>query len=212
MKGIVVPVLFLLASALHPAQAQSPTPVAGTDYIVISNGNPLDPTEGMVIVEEFFNYICPACNSFEPQFAAWVAQLPSYVKVVHVPASFRADFVPYARAYHAAQMFDIVDETHSAVYAAIHRTRALPAEGDRPDEEKVAEFYADYGVDAQAFLDAMRSFQVDFNVRRGADHMQRSLVSSTPSIVVNGRYLVRGKTFEDVLRIASFLIEKEHKD
>ena len=40
--------------------------------------------------------------------------------------------------------------------------------------------------------------------------MQRSRVSGTPSLVVNGRYLVRGQSTQDMLRIASYLIEKEH--
>jgi thiol:disulfide interchange protein DsbA len=39
--------------------------------------------------------------------------------------------------------------------------------------------------------------------------MQRTRIPSTPSIVVNGRYLVRGDTYADMLRIASYLIEKE---
>lgn len=212
MKSIVISALLMLvAGAFGPIQAQSPAPVAGQDYVEIPGGDPLDPADGMVVVEEFFNYICPACNSFEPQFVAWSDQLPSYVKLVHIPAVFRADFVPYARAYYAAQNFDLVDETHGAVYNAIHRTHMLPAEGDQPDEERIAAFYSGFGVDAKEFLVAMRSFEVDFNMRRGADHMKRSRVSGTPSIVINGRYLVRGETFADMLRVASYLIEKEHE-
>jgi thiol:disulfide interchange protein DsbA len=198
--------LVLLAGAVSHAQAQ--TPVAGTDYIEIGNGRPLDPAEG-VVVEEFFNYICPACNAFEPLFVAWAAKLPDGVKVVHVPASFRPDFVPYAKAYYAAQSLNIAEKAHAAVYQAIHRSRTLPAEGQRPDEEKIAAFYADYGVDAQQFLAAMKSFAVDLKVRRAAEHMTRSRIPSTPSLVINGRYLVRGNSYADMLRIADYLIEKE---
>jgi thiol:disulfide interchange protein DsbA len=132
------------------------------------------------------------------------------VELVHIPASFRADFVPYARAYYAAEALGLVGETHNAVYAAIHRTRTLPAEGDRPDEEKIAAFYANYGVDADEFLAAMRSFGTDAKIRQATQYMQRCKVSGTPSIVVNGRYLVRGSSRADMLRIADYLIEKEH--
>jgi thiol:disulfide interchange protein DsbA len=210
MRTIAISVmLVLLAGAFGPARAQTPTPVAGTDYVEISNGRPLDPADGVVVVEEFFNYICPACNAFEPLFVAWAAKLPSGVKLVHVPASFRADFVPYARAYYAAQSLNVAEKSHAAVYEAIHRARTLPAEGQRPDEEKIGAFYADYGVDAQQFLAAMRSFAVDLKVRRAAERMQRSRIPSTPSIVINGRYLVRGNSYPDMLRIADYLIEKE---
>ena len=199
--------LVLLAGGLNAAQAQ--TPVAGQDYLEISNGRPLDPAEGVVVVEEFFNYICPACNAFEPLFVAWAAKLPDDVKLVHVPASFRADFVQYAKAYYAAQSLNVAEKSHAAVYQAIHRARTLPAEGQRPDEEKIAAFYADYGVDEQQFLSVMKSFAVNLKVRRAAEHMQRSRIPSTPSVVINGRYLVQGDTYQDMLRIADYLIEKE---
>jgi thiol:disulfide interchange protein DsbA len=204
--------LMLLAFVANDAQAQAPAPVAGKDYVEIPNGRPLEPADGKVVVEEFFNYICPACNGFEPVFQAWQAQLPAYVKLVHIPASFRADFVPYARAYYAAETFGLVDKTHHAVYEAIHRTHKLPAEGDKPDDKKIAAFYSDYGVSADQFLAAMHSFGVDVKMRKATQHMQQCMVSSTPSIVVNGRYLVKGSSYADMLRIASYLIEKEHAE
>ncbi len=203
---VVLASLFLVLSA----QAQSPAPVAGRDYIEIPNGRPLEPSDGVVVVEEFFNYACPACNGFEPNFVAWTRQLPSYVKLEHVPAAFLPAFVQYARAYYAARALGLVDKTHQAVYDAIHRTHVLPGEGDRPDEARIAKFYADFGVKAEEFLAAMQSFGVDTQVRRATEHMQRNRIPSTPSIVVNGRYLVRGSSIEDVFRIATYLIEKEH--
>jgi thiol:disulfide interchange protein DsbA len=209
MKSTVIAALLALAiSVVVPVQAQSP--VAGKDYTEIPNGRPLDPpAAGTIVVEEFFNYICPACNSFEPTFVAWQAKLPADVKVVHIPATFRADFMQYAKAYYAAEALGLVDKTHRAVYEAIHVKHTIPAEGDRPDEEKIAAFYAGFGVDKDEFLSAMRSFGVNVKVNRVTEHMTKTRVPSTPTVVVNGRYQVKGTTWEDTLRIASFLIEKE---
>jgi thiol:disulfide interchange protein DsbA len=200
--------LALLVGTAH-GQALAPAPVAGTDYIEMSNGRPLDPADGKIVVEEFFNYICPACNAFEPLFVSWASKVAPDVKVVHVPATFRADFVQYAKAYYAAQSLNIAEKSHAAVYEGIHRARTLPAEGQRPNEERIAEFYANYGVTAEQFLATMRSFAVDLKVKRATEYMTRARIPSTPSIVVNGRYLVRGQTYADMLRIADFLIEKE---
>jgi thiol:disulfide interchange protein DsbA len=86
----------------------------------------------------------------------------------------------------------------------------LPGEGEKPDEEKIAAFYAGYGADKDQFLSTMRSFGTDLKVRRATEHLQRSKVMGTPTIVVNGRYLVMGGSRQDMLRIASFLVEKEH--
>lgn len=207
MKRVIVAALFLAACAV---QAQSPAPAAGKDYVEIPNGTPLDPGEGRVVVEEFFNYACPGCNGFEPRFVAWTKQLPPYVRLDHVPAAFRADFVQYARAYYAAQALGVADRAHQAVYDGIHHTRTLPGEGQKPDEARIAKFYAGFGVDADEFLAAMQSFGVNLKVRRATEHMQRLKIPETPSIVVNGRYLVRGESVDDMLRIASSLIEREY--
>jgi len=211
MKGSIISALLLLAaSVVGPAQAQTVVPLAGKDYIEIPNGRPLDPAEGVIVVEEFFNYICPACNSFEPSFVSWTKKLPPYAKVVHIPATFRADFMQYAKAYYAAEALGLVDKTHAAVYEAIHIKHAIPAEGDSPSDEKIAAWYANYGVSKDEFLSAMRSFGVNVKVNRATEQMQKSKVPSTPVLVINGRYLVKSSgSWDDLLRIATFLIEKE---
>ena len=212
MKTLILSAfVILLAGVASPVKAQSAAPVAGEDYVEISNGTPPDPSSSQVVVEEFFNYICPACYGFEPVLVAWAAKLPDYAKLVRVPATFRADFMQYARAYYAAEALGLVDKTHAAVYEAIHVTHKLPAEGDKPDDERIAAFYAGFGADKNEFLSTMKSFGVETKVRRATERMQRSRVSGTPSLVVNGRYLVRGESFKDRLEIASYLIEKEHK-
>ena len=211
MKKTIIPaLLILLASVFSSVQAQAQTPVAGTDYIEIPDGKPLEAADGKVVVEEFFSYICPACNSFELVFLNWQSRLPAYVQVNHVPATFRADFETYARVFYAAESFDLIEQSHEDVYDAVHRLHTLPGEGERIDENKIAEFYSQYGVDAEKFLAAMKGFSVNVKVRRATTQMQHSKVPSTPSLVINGRYLVRGRTYEDMLRTASYLIEKEH--
>ena len=209
--SIFIPALLLVISSVF-VTAQAQTPEAGKDYIEIRNGQPLKPADGKVVVEEFFNYVCPACNALEPTFEAWAKALPPYVKVVHIPAAFRPDFVQYARAYYAAQILGIADKTHEAVYDAIHRTHELPAEGDKPDEERIAEFYSKYGVDKKKFLSTMKSYRVEIMIRRAMDHLKRCKITSTPSIVINGRYLVKGRSYTDRLRIASYLINMEHTE
>jgi len=212
IKSFVVS-LFMsaLVAATSPANAQSGEPVAGKDYVEITNGTPPDPSSNQIVVEEFFNYICPACFGFEPLLVAWTAKLPPYAKLIHVPATFRADFMQYARAYYAAEALGLVEKTHAAVYEAVHVTHKVPAEGDKVDEDRIAAFYAGYGVDKTQFLNTMKSFGVETKLKRATERMQRSKISGTPSLVVNGRYLVRGDSSQDMLRIASYLIEKEHK-
>jgi protein dithiol oxidoreductase (disulfide-forming) len=210
MKRILIPALLIFLTQPF-ASAQAQAPVAGKDYVEIPNGKPLDPADdNKVAVEEFFSYICPACNGFEPILTAWAAKLPPYAKIVHIPATFRSDFMPYAKAYYAAEALGMEDKTHSAVYQAVHTTHKLPAEGDKVDEDRIAAFYADYGVTKDEFLSAMNSFGVQVKIRRATEHMKQCRVSSTPTIVINGRYLVQGNSYSEMLKTASYLIEKEH--
>ena len=211
-KSFIVPaLLFLISSTFIPAPAHAQEPVAGKDYIEIRNGTPLEPADGKVVVEEFFNYICPSCDTFEPLFEAWAKALPSYARVDLIPATFRPDFKVYARAYYAAQVLGLVDKTHKAIYKAIHNTHKLPAEGEKIDEARIAQFYSHYGVDAKKFLTTMKSYRVEIMIRRATKHMQDCKIPSTPSIVVNGRYLVHANSYQDMLRIASYLVDKVHK-
>jgi protein dithiol oxidoreductase (disulfide-forming) len=211
------------ATETTPAPAPAPTPkpevaapaapavalTEGTDFERIPGGTPFAPEKGKIEVVEFFNYICPACNSFHPMLESWLAQQADDVKMVFVPADFRPDFVPYARAYYAAQSFGLAEKAHDAVYKAIHDTHIIPAEGDTPNNAAVAAFYAQFGASAELFEGAMRSFAVDNKIRQGREFMVRSKVASTPSLVINGKYLVKGRSFEDKLRIASALIARE---
>lgn len=214
MKTLFVSVLLaVMAIASSPLYAESSgrALIAGLDYIEIPNGAPLEPAEGKVVVEEFFNYACPACDSFEPLFAPWAAKQPAWVKVVHIPAAFRPDFLPYAKAYYAADALGLVDKTHEAVYDAIHQTHQLPGEGAKIDDKVIAAFYANYGVSAEKFLSTMQSFTIDLKVRKATEHLQHSKVSSTPSLLVDGKYLVRGRTYADMLWIAGALVQKAHE-
>ena len=55
----------------------------------------------------------------------------------------------------------------------------------------------------------MTSFAIDAKLKRAQQFLQRSGVDSTPTLVVNGKYRVIGKTFEDSLRIADHLVAQE---
>lgn len=188
---------------------QGPAPVAGTDYVEIFSGQPWQPLDGKIEVAEIFNYICPACYAFDPSLRNWKAKQPADVRVVYVPAQFRPDFVPYAKAFFAAESLGIEEKSHQAVYEAIHQKHSIPAEGDKPDDAKVAAFYAQYGVSSEQFLNTMKSFAVSGQLNKAKQFMLRSQVESTPTLIVNGKYLVKGRTWDDMLRITDHLVAQE---
>ena len=197
------------ADAATAAAKSGPGPVAGTDYEEIKDGQPWQPLNGKIEVVEVFGYVCPACAAFNPLVSAWKAKLPSDVRFTYVPAPFGPEWNPYAKAYYVSESMGLVERTHDALIRAIHVTNTMPGEGDKPDEMAIAKFYGQYGANPQEFLSTMNSFTVDAKVNQGRQFMVRSGVNGTPTLVVNGKYRVMGRTFEDMLRIASQLIERE---
>jgi thiol:disulfide interchange protein DsbA len=185
------------------------TAAAGSDYVVIQGGQPYDPLNGKIEVVEVFNFICPACARFEPLLNAWKKTLPADVRLTYVPADFNAQWHIYAQAFLVADAMGLDARTHDAVFNAIHIEHSLPSETDPPDARKVAAFYARHGVDAKQFIDAMSSFAVDAKLKRARQFMLAAGVEGTPTVIVNGKYRVTGKSDEDVLRITNQLIAQE---
>ena len=186
-----------------------PAPVAGTDYVEIPGGTPFKPGEGRIEVVEVFGYVCPACAAFQPLVNDWKRRLPADVDFVYVPAPFGPDWIPYAKGFYVAEAEGLAEPSHDALIHAIHVTQAMPGEGDSPEASDIAAFYAGYGADPKAFLDKMGSFATNAKVNRGKQFMMRSGVQSTPTLVVNGKYRVQGKSFADMLRIADHLVARE---
>jgi thiol:disulfide interchange protein DsbA len=196
-------------AAPAPTPYTGPALVPGVDYVEIKGGQPFEPLDGKVEVVEFFNYICPACNAFEPVFSSWKARQPADVRVTLIPATFRPDFNDYAKVYYAAQALGVVAQSHEAVYRAVHVDGKLPGEGQKFDEDKVAAFYTQFGVSADAFKNALHSFAVNGKLNKAHQYMLSSQIDSTPTVIVNGKYVVKGKTLEDMTRILDGLIARE---
>jgi len=189
--------------------AGSPPPVEGVDYVAIANGQPFDPANGQVEVVEVFGYVCPACNMFQPVVRAWKAQLPANVRFTYVPAQFGGTWDRYARAYYASDAMGLVPRTHDLLYNAIHLDQTLKGERGEDSVQDIAAFYARFGVDPQQFASTMSSFAIDGKLRKAKQFTTRVGIEGTPTIIIDGKYRVLGKTREDELRIADQLIAQE---
>lgn len=195
------------APAATPDVPVGPAPVAGVDYAEIAGGQPFEPTNGRVEVAEVFSYTCPHCAQFEPLLLAWRARQPADVKFTPVAGLFGGNPEPFAKAFYAAESLGLRARTHEAMFRAIHIDRSLQMQGATP--ETIAAFYGKFGADPAQFASTMASFAVDAKVKRANQFIIQSGVEGSPSVVVNGKYRVTGKTLEDTLRITTHLVAKE---
>lgn len=178
------------SQAAAPATAAVPTgpaPVAGVDYKEIPNGQPYAPLNGQVEVVEVFGYTCPHCAQFEPLIKAWSRKQPTDVRTTPVPAAFGGFWETYARAFFAAETLGVLEKSHDQMFNAIHVARKLDPNAT---PEQIGEFYQQYGVDAKTFANTMKSFGVETKLNRAKQFATRSMIEGTPSLVVNGKYLV----------------------
>lgn len=205
---LLTALLPLAALAARPiAPPQGPAPVVDVDYVVIEGGRPYAPAKDRIEVVEVFGYTCPHCAHFEPVLGAWKARLPADVTFTPLAAPMGGHWIPYARAFFAAQSMGLAGKTHEAMFNALHVDGTLPL--SKPTPEEIAGFYARHGADAQRFVATMASPAIDAQLQQAREFMIRSGVAGTPSIVVNGKYRVIGSSFEDMLRITDHLVARE---
>lgn len=206
------------AASADPAAAPAPPAAAdgaipglklGTDYEIIKGGQPFEPLNGKIEVVEVFNFVCPACAAFQPMVSDWKKTLPPDVRFTYVPAAFGGNWDQYVRSFYTAQMMGIAEKAHNATYDAIHLENRLKGERGKDSDEDLAAFYAQFGVDAKQFAANMKSFAVSGKFNKARQYIVQQQANSTPTLIVNGKYRVLGRSWEQRLMIANALIAHE---
>ena len=193
-----------LAALPLGAQAQGKPPAEGTDYLLLDKPAPFDAPPGKIEVVEFFWYSCPHCNSFEPQFAAWVKAAPKDVVVQRVPVRFRDDFEAQQRAYYVFESLNLVDAMHGKLFHAIHTERqqlnTAPALAAWADKN---------GLPEKKFMETFNSFGVASKARRATQLQEAFKVQGVPALGVAGRFYTDGsltQTMDRALQVAEYLM------
>jgi thiol:disulfide interchange protein DsbA len=159
-----------------------------------------------VQVTEIFWYGCPHCYRVREPFGVWADGLADDVRVEHLPVVFNRRVEPHARAYYAAELLGIKDEVHPAIFEAIHD------EGrDLSSPRAIAEFFTDYGIEADKAEQTLDSFGVATKLRRARSVTRRAGIEGVPSFVVAGEYVtslsLHGDT-ERLFEVLDYLVDK----
>ncbi len=166
-----------------------------------------DPSKVEVI--EFFWYGCPHCYQFEPELEKWLETLPDNVMFIRQPAVFSSLWAKHAKAYFTAEGLGVVDKVHADFFHAIQvEKKSLTSEAD------LADFFAAHGVDRTEFHEVYNSFMVDTKMRQSKVMGPRYGITGVPAIVINGKYLVNGRTagsHKEMIKVMNQLIAQESK-
>lgn len=202
---LLVAVVLLMAS---PAQAQGSKYRPGVHYFEIDQAA-ATASDGKIMVVEAFSYMCSHCNTFEPFITNWKDNKPENVEFKRIPVIFgRSTWELYARAYVTAEMMGIADEAHGALMDDLWKEKKIYR-----SMEDLSEFYSNYGVTASEFEATSKSFAVDASLRKGQSLTQAWGVSGTPSMIVNGKYMVKGSeavpNYDTLLDVVNTLVNQE---
>ncbi|MCO4836873.1 MAG: thiol:disulfide interchange protein DsbA/DsbL [Oceanospirillaceae bacterium] len=181
---------------------------AGKHYVVLDKPIKSSDTD-TVVVNEFFGYTCPHCNDFEPMLHRWAGNQADDVAFMPVPVIFGRSWEPYAKAYFIAINLGVLEQTHQAMYDAVHID-------DRrmTNRQALAAFFAEHGVSKADFDGAYDSFDLQNKLRQANRLSARSQITGVPSMLVNGKYMVNSTlagSNEGMLAVVDYLVALENQ-
>jgi thiol:disulfide interchange protein DsbA len=205
---LIASLMLIFALAL-PACAQQTQPKfeLGKHYFVIEPAQPTSSGDKIEVVEVFM-YTCPHCYDLEPYLVKWSQTKPADVVYSPVPVAWNATAEAFARGFYAAETLGILEQTHEAMFAAVHKERVPFRSLD-----DIANWYAEKGgVSKEQFLSAANSFAVNSKIGRSNAMVPRWGVTGTPSLIVNGKYrfdVGSAGGHANVAPLIDFLVAKE---
>jgi thiol:disulfide interchange protein DsbA len=199
IKHLFVVAIFLISGAV--AAAVEP----GKDYKVL---NPPQPTSTKKIeVLEFFFYGCSHCFHLHPLLSAWEKTMPKDVSLVYVPTIFRDSWEPMARTFYALESLGQLHQLHDALYKVWNVDNDVLG-----DEAKILDFVAPRGVDRTKFSAAYNSFSMQSKVTRAKQMIRSYGLTGTPTLIVDGKYLITGLQPAEYIRVLNEVIEMARKE
>jgi thiol:disulfide interchange protein DsbA len=198
IRSLVVAVT-LMGSGAALAEAQ-----LGKDYTLL---NPPQPTNTKKIeVLEFFFYGCSHCYHLHPLLSAWKKTMPKDVELTYLPTVFRDTWEPMAYTYYALESLGKEAQLHDALYRAWNEDNIVLV-----DEDKIADFVAQHGVDRTKFTAAYGSFAMKSMVTRAEQMIRSYRINGTPTLVVDGKYVIEGLQPEETIQTLKRVIVMARK-
>ena len=156
----------------------------GVQYKSLKPAVPTNVAPGKIEVVEVFWYACGHCYLLEPKLAAWDKKgKPANVELVRMPAVWNDVLKTHARLFYTIEILG-KPQLHDEAF------REINVRGNRLDTpEKIEAFFAARGVPKSDFQKAFSGFAVESKLARATDLNKRYRITSTPTVIVNGKYV-----------------------
>ncbi len=170
---------------------------------------PPQPTHSGKKIEvlEFFFYGCIHCYHLHPYLSKWEQTMPKDVKLDFVPVHFNPSWEPMAYTFYALKAMGQQGKMDDALYNALNQDRLPLFEMD-----KIADFLAQKGVNRGKFVKYYQSFSVQSEVEQSGQMTTSYQIEGTPTLVVDGKYVITGLEPQDTIRVLDQVINKVRQE
>ena len=202
IKSLVIALSLLVSGAAFAAAE------LGKDYKLLNPPQPADAKK--IEVLEFFFYGCSHCFHLHPLLSKWEKNMPKDALLTFVPTIFRDSWEPMARTFYALESMGQQTQLHEALYKTWNEDNNQLIE-----EAKIRDFVSSHGVDGAKFSAAYNSFSMQSKVARAKQMIRTYNISGTPTLIVDGKYVIEGLQPEDSIRVLKEVIEiarKNHRE
>ena len=184
---MTIRLLALLVVLIAPTGVRATEFAEGTHYVRLSV--PVQTGDDTrVEVVEAFSYACIHCKTFDPALEDWRADQGDAVDFRRLPAIFNQTWALFAQAYYTAEVLEVTDAVHSAIFKAIHEQGM-----DLRDPALMAKIFETFaGVRQDDFDQVYHSFGVRSRIQQAQAHSRAYGITGTPSMIVDGRFRTDG--------------------
>ena len=187
---------------------------AGIDYLVLESkedaeikASATDPTKKITVIE-YFSYGCLACKKFEDHISKWLANKEDDVEFKREAVVFQESWAMLAKAYYTAVKLDVLDAVHIPMFDAVHEEKRAMHEPKNIEQLFKEEAQIDSKVFRETFYEDETIVDEIVDIHEKAQSMK---LKRTPSVVVEGKYLVNTQTAQSrkrIFLIVDYLVEK----
>ena len=197
--------IFIALALLSITQVMA-EPIAGKDYTLVNPAQSTN-TGAKIEVLEFFFYGCSHCYKLHPYLDTWEKKKVKDVELVFVPTIFSAPGETMARTHYALEALGQRKKLEVDLYKAWNVNNQ-----DLRTADNATDFVVQHGVDRKQFSEAYNAFSTESKVMRSKQLVQSYGIRGTPTVIVDGKYLITGLHPADTIKVLDSLVEKVRKE
>lgn len=172
----------LCGALLLPWPAAAVDVMEDVEYRLITQQPLADPRR--IEVVEFFYYGCRWCNEAEPYVQEWLQRKPADVVFRLQPAIRNTRWIPLTKAFYILEAEGKLGALHAKMFQAYHR-EGLNLE----DESVLANWLVKHGLKRARVDELLHADGILQKLEEARETTYAYGVETTPSMVVDGRYL-----------------------